>query len=460
MVINILMSLGRATKCYVLTRDGKVRFRELGHKIDPETGLQCRDYTPAMLERLKEYQAGKRPEQVFENPIFFEVRTGEPIIWYWASRSGEILIFNFMGFNPKNGEELNPITKEIVEAYEIQEEKRKEEQERLSRPPKLVDPNTYPFFNSTTGKPQVWYWRGPNGEYEFYDNQGFHKATGDELKLINKDVIAAWRQYVVDKQKEQQRREQELRDRQEQERQKQLQLQKAQERERQLAEERRQREEEERIERQRRDEQAQADRQQRQAQSGAMCDQAAANPNDRQKPSNVTGVDYNDINSSEALEVCQTAMNSFPGEPRYKYQYARVLESSNPNLAIKLHSELTRQQRYIASFDNLGSLLLKRKDYSGAIAAFKNGAQANDPDSLVSLADLIQRGIVRVPDPESYRLALLARAAKLGHQGAQREIEEQTKIIQQNQLQQQYQSQQEQLMLNLFGNILGGVLRH
>jgi tetratricopeptide (TPR) repeat protein len=201
----------------------------------------------------------------------------------------------------------------------------------------------------------------------------------------------------------------------------------------------------------------QAEREQRQAQSGAMCDQAAANPNDRQKPSNAAGVDYNDVNLSEALEVCQTAMNTFPGEPRYKYQYARILESSNPNLAINLHSQLTRQ-RYMASFDNLGSLLLKRKDYSGAIAAFKNGAQANDPDSLVSLAELIQRGIVRVPDPQSYRLALLERAAHLGHQEAKSVVEEQTKIIQQNQRQQQNQSQQEKLMLNLFGNILGSVL--
>jgi len=286
-----------------------------------------------------------------------------------------------------------------------------------------------------------------NYEYEFYDNQGFHKE-GDELRIINKDVIAAWKQYVIDKNKERQKRDQELRDKQERERLRQIQLQKDQEREQQEKAERRQREE-----------QAQADRQQREAQSGAMCDQAAANPNDRQKPSNVTGMDYNDINSSEALSVCETAMNTFPEEPRYKYQYARALESSNPNLAIKLHSQLTRQ-RYIASFDNLGSLLMKRKDYPGAIAAFKNGAQADDPDSLVSLADLIQQGIVHVPDPESYSLALLARAAKLGHRGAQRAVEEHAKIVHQNQLQQQYQSQQEQLMLNLFGNILGGVLRH
>lgn len=128
-----------------------------------------------------------------------------------------------------------------------------------------------PFFDSTTGKPQVWYWRGVNGEYEFYDNQGFHKE-GDELKIIDKDVIDQWKQYVIAKKKEQQKRDQELRDNQERERLRQIQLQKDQEIDQQQQAERRQR-----------DEQAQDDRQQRQAQSGAMCDQAAANPNDRQK---------------------------------------------------------------------------------------------------------------------------------------------------------------------------------
>src|SRR5580704_1434979 len=65
------------------------------------------------------------------------------------------------------------------------------------------------------------------------------------------------------------------------------------------------------------------------------------------------------------------------------------------------------------------------KDYSGAIAVFKDGAQLDDPDSIVSLADLIQRGYVRVGNPEAARFALLSRAAQLGHQGAQRAVEEQ-----------------------------------
>lgn len=440
----------KATKCYVLTRDGKVRYRELGRVIDPETGLQCRDVTPAMLERLKEYEAGKKPAQISDEqePVFFDTRTGEPIIWFWTSKAGEIKIFNLMGFNPDNGDELKPITGDVVEAYKVQVDKHQKELERLSRPPHEIDPNTYSFFDSATGKPQVWYWRGVNGEYEFYDNQGFHPITGDELKIVDRVVIAAWKQYILDKKKEQLRREQDQKDRQERERQQQLQQQRDQERAQQLEQERKQKEAQE-----------QAEQQQRQAQSGALCDQAASNPNDRQKPSNVPGVPYEEINVSEALEACRTAIGTFPGELRYRYQYARALESSDPSQSIRIYAQLTRQ-KYAASFDNLGSLLLKHNDRSGAIAAFKNGAQVDDPDSLVSLADLIERGIVRVPNPDANRYALLARAAQLGHQGAQRAVEEQKQIMQQNQIQQQNRLQQEQLMFQMFKGVLGGALGH
>ena len=200
----------KAIKCYVLTREGEVHFREVGHDIDPETGLRCHDVTPTILERLKEYQKGKRPERVVEEePIFFDPRTGEPIIWFWMAKSGEIELFNLMGFNPQNGEELKPVTSDVVDAFKVQDAKRKEEAERLSRPPRRVDPNEFAFFDSASGKPQVWYWHGQNGEYEFYDNQGFHPLTGEPLKIIKRDVIAAWKQDIENRKQEQLRREQE-----------------------------------------------------------------------------------------------------------------------------------------------------------------------------------------------------------------------------------------------------------
>jgi hypothetical protein len=118
------------------------------------------------------------------------------------SKSGEIELFNLMGFNPLNGEELKPVTSDVVDQFKIQDAKRKEEVARLSRPPRRIDPNEFPFFDSASGKPQVWYWHGQNGEYEFYDNQGFHPLTGEALKVIDKGVIAAWKQYIAQRQQE------------------------------------------------------------------------------------------------------------------------------------------------------------------------------------------------------------------------------------------------------------------
>jgi len=133
-----------------------------------------------------------------------------------------------------------------------------------------------------------------NGEYEFYDNQGFHPRTSEALKVVDKDVIAAWKQAIEKRQQEQKDRE----------RQQQILLEKRQ---------KEQQEQQEQIE--------------RRAQSGVMCDQAAANPNDRRKPSNIPGVSYDDLkgNAAEALDICQVAMDAFPDELRYQYEYARAL---------------------------------------------------------------------------------------------------------------------------------------
>lgn len=71
---------GSATRCYILTREGEVRYLE--HPgVDPVTGRVCRPYAPEMKERLDEYAKGKRPERILDpEPEFFHPRTGEPIV--------------------------------------------------------------------------------------------------------------------------------------------------------------------------------------------------------------------------------------------------------------------------------------------------------------------------------------------------------------------------------------------
>jgi hypothetical protein len=179
---------GTAVKCYVLTRDGKVTFGE--HPgIDPATGRQCRSITPEMLERLKAYQTGRRPQQIIaSNPTFFDPRTGEPIVWYYRSKENEIQIFDLMGFQPDTGDELTPITADVVSEWKTQYA------QRSRRVPNRVDPDTYVFFDPLSGVPHAWYWRGADGSYEFYDSPGYEPQTGEALKVATPDVVDAWKQ--------------------------------------------------------------------------------------------------------------------------------------------------------------------------------------------------------------------------------------------------------------------------
>jgi hypothetical protein len=68
-----------------------------------------------------------------------------------------------------------------------------------------------------------------------------------------------------------------------------------------------------------------------------------------------------------------------------------------------------------------------KKDVATAITLFERGRALDDADSMVSLVDLIDKGVVLTPNPEQTKLALLHRAAQLGHSGAQRgyELEQQ-----------------------------------
>ena len=55
------------------------------------------------------------------DPEFFDAMSGEPVVWYARSGTGSIEIFDLMGFHPRNGDELLPVTREMVEFLEIAE---------------------------------------------------------------------------------------------------------------------------------------------------------------------------------------------------------------------------------------------------------------------------------------------------------------------------------------------------
>jgi hypothetical protein len=83
------------------------------------------------------------------------------------------------------------------------------------------------------------------------------------------------------------------------------------------------------------------------------------------------------------------------------------------------------RQNYPAAYDNLASFYLRKRDFAAAIPVLKAGIKANDPDSMVTFAELVERGYAPVQNPAAAKIALLQRAAQLGHQGARRAMGQQ-----------------------------------
>ena len=156
------------------------------------------------------------------------------------------------------------------------------------------------------------------------------------------------------------------------------------------------------------------------------CDRLAANPSDRGKPPSVPGVPYDSLmnQAKQAIEACDLAAKQNPAEPRYEYQMARAMEAQVPERAVEIHKKLAGQ-KYPAAFDNLGWMMVKLyRDYGAAVTYFKTGSQLQDPDSMVSLVEMIDRGYVQTDRPSELKYQLLRAAADLGHQGAQLQIPE------------------------------------
>jgi hypothetical protein len=422
---------GVAEKCYVMTRTSIKTLNRVG--TDSETGRECRPLTPQIVEKIDAYKRGNRATQITSNaPTFFDATTGEPIVWYAKNGRGQIELFDLMGFHPQTGEELIPITREVVETW-------KQQTSKVVRriPLRVDDPEKFGFFDPTTGAAKIWYSRNGNGEYEFYDGPGFHPRSGDQFQIVTREVIAEWRQQqdviIAKKKAEQEQQERDARERAERGAQ---QAREAAERERQARE-------------------AAADELRQRQQAGNDCDRLAANPTDIKRVGEGVPFDMLKHQADQAYEACAKAVANFPTELRFKYQLARAAQFKDKKQAFEILTRLV-QANYAAAFDNLGGMyLFDRKDAGTAINLFKRGSALDDADSMVSLVDLIDKGLVPTPDPEQTKLALLQKAASLGHSGAQRGYDLELQKADQARTNQMNQQQ----MMQLFGAFVQGVAR-
>ena len=154
------------------------------------------------------------------------------------------------------------------------------------------------------------------------------------------------------------------------------------------------------------------------------CDRLAANPSDRRKPPSISGVPYDILTNQakDAIAACTLAVQQSPTELRYQYQMARAMGTETPEKAFEIHNKLANLG-YPVAYDNLGWLEIKlHKNFGEAIKDFEAGSQLQDPDSIVSLVEMIDKGYVPTDRPQELKYQLLRRAADLGHQGAQLQL--------------------------------------
>ena len=215
------------------------------------------------------------------------------------------------------------------------------------------------MFDPLTGETRVWFWRSDKGEYEFYDNPGYHPRTGEPLTSLTKETAAQM-------------------------------FKEAEQLEKRLQEDKEQREEvtRQRTERIEQEQKKRAEREdererelERQTKAAKACDALAANPTDQHRVTE--GVTYEALKGQarEAIESCELAAKQSPAVLRFQYQWARALQTIDREKALEKLRELVKK-RYAAAFDNAGWLLItQRKNLEEAVYHFRTGAQLGDPDS-------------------------------------------------------------------------------
>jgi hypothetical protein len=351
-----------------------------------------------------------------------------------------------MGFNPRTGEELLPVTRQVADDWSRDQIANQREKDR--KPPKPVNPETAVFFDPISGQPKLWYWRSDAGVWEFYDNKGFHPRTGDELQVVTRDTLTRWQQETAAAKQ----RQKDTDDRARQKAQADLEAQQAAANEQaRLVREKAQAA----LAAQQAAENARRDL----VQAGDDCDRLAANPTDSRRVGEGVTFDILKLQADDAISACTRAVGQFPSELRYQYQLGRALQFRDRKKAFEVEAALVKQ-RYPAAFDNLGWMYLQdRKDSASAVAQFKLGAQLGDGDSMVSLAEMIDRNLFNPPNSYDMKLALWRKAAELGHVGAAKALELEAAKIQQKQNEQLSQQQAQQLMLQMIGGIVAGMAR-
>jgi hypothetical protein len=132
---HLVSRKGDALQCYVVTDHGVVwrDIRYLG--TDPETGRPCEVAKPYLLPTLAQLdqllRSGRPLEPVDPRGRFFTA-IGDPMIWFFRRKDGELEFYDTPGFRPRSGDKLQPITPAVVEEWEGRQAEKAEAERKKS----------------------------------------------------------------------------------------------------------------------------------------------------------------------------------------------------------------------------------------------------------------------------------------------------------------------------------------
>jgi len=133
---------------------------------------------------------------LFGTKACFNQQSGTPLKWYTEGPDGNITLFDSGGYDTERAVQKLPVTAAICSTVS---------RKRINSRPILIgtDVQSIEFFDPNSGRPRVWYSKGPNGNFMLFDTSGFNPANGERLLEITPEIV---REIIAGAQKVQQDR--------------------------------------------------------------------------------------------------------------------------------------------------------------------------------------------------------------------------------------------------------------
>lgn len=120
----------------------------------------------------------------FTKKPYFSFSEGKVLKWYALTPEG-VRYFDGPGFEPVYGIPLKQVTPDLVPKLKPLE--------RGDFNPINPSEGTA-WFNPITGESQIWYYKYPDGNFDFFNKPGYHPITGEPLTPVTKQIYFEWRE--------------------------------------------------------------------------------------------------------------------------------------------------------------------------------------------------------------------------------------------------------------------------